>query len=573
MKVTRYIYVKGKIKGSYQGDLDYTSGSKTYYEIDLLRKKVFGFEKVPEYNFKRMCAGKHLSFQKLKEVLVSDGSEKGYYEEDFTEVVIRDIKIDEYFPSSDSPYVKFTGTFYGTLSYVEEVPDKKPVKKVAVVKEVKKKPIVSAVTTPKPKPRKRIRIIEKADNLTKKAERIAPELIKETTGNSSPVKGCVTLFIFGVLLAILFSYNWILGLVVLLVGGGLIFSGLKSNSPTPKSGCFSSIFRFLIILVLVCLFIFLITYVKGGYVWLVVLVGVGLLFAFSRSVWSFLGTLTYLLIGLIMLALAIGFIYNLIETDNWETEDTEETYDPEEDRTVYEDTLTSDGKIIAHSHNWVNYDKMDYNEIFKIGANDAAKAKGFRNNLNLSYYDNALWTKLYSKLVMHDKESIDKIVNMFGDLAKERNIKKKELAEIIVSSIQYIPYVLVHEESCLKARKMGGFMTDYHRSGKPCLPNILYGIQSPAEFMSDFQGDCDTRAVLAYAVLTKLGYNAAVLVSEKYGHAILGLNLPSAGKYVKYKSVKYYTWETTARTWQLGQLPPTCSNIRYWRVALPGNIF
>ena len=42
--------------------------------------------------------------------------------------------------------------------------------------------------------------------------------------------------------------------------------------------------------------------------------------------------------------------------------------------------------------------------------------------------------------------------------------------------------------------------------------------------------------------------------------------LPPASKY--YNGKRYYTWETTAKGYDLGILPAECSNIKYWYVAL-----
>ena len=68
--------------------------------------------------------------------------------------------------------------------------------------------------------------------------------------------------------------------------------------------------------------------------------------------------------------------------------------------------------------------------------------------------------------------------------------------------------------------------------------------------------------------LKQLGYDTAILISEAYGHAILGVNIPGQGKYVKHKGKKYLTLETTSKGWKIGQLPPSCNDTRKWRVAL-----
>ena len=52
-------------------------------------------------------------------------------------------------------------------------------------------------------------------------------------------------------------------------------------------------------------------------------------------------------------------------------------------------------------------------------------------------------------------------------------------------------------------------------------------------------GDCDTKSIYLFAILKKLGYDVAILVSDFYQHAILGIALPGRGDYIKYQGKKY----------------------------------
>ena len=175
-------------------------------------------------------------------------------------------------------------------------------------------------------------------------------------------------------------------------------------------------------------------------------------------------------------------------------------------------------------------------------------------------------------MVQSDKGKLTEICKMYDKIGKEQNLNFNQFADMVVTSIQWIPYVLVLEKSCEDSKYDGGFVTEYLLSGKPCLGNIKFGIQSPVEFMSNFKGDCDTRSVLCFMILDQFGYDVAVLVSEQYGHAILGINLSSGGgDYVKHKGKRYYVWETTATGFEVGNIPPACSNLRYWKPALTNN--
>ena len=67
---------------------------------------------------------------------------------------------------------------------------------------------------------------------------------------------------------------------------------------------------------------------------------------------------------------------------------------------------------------------------------------------------------------------------------------------------------------------------------------------------------------------SEYGKVVVILNSDLYAHSIIGLNIPSSGRYKYYNGKRYYTWETTAKGYDLGILPADFSNIKYWYVAL-----
>ena len=129
--------------------------------------------------------------------------------------------------------------------------------------------------------------------------------------------------------------------------------------------------------------------------------------------------------------------------------------------------------------------------------------------------------------------------------------------------MQDIPYRLVIDNPS----ELDGRMLQLYRE-QGALEHIKFGVQAPAEFMYNLQGDCDTRALFCYTVLDHFGYDAAILISQYYAHAILGLAIPSTGASLSYRGKRYYTWETTAKGFQLGQMSPECNNMHYWNIVL-----
>ncbi len=78
----------------------------------------------------------------------------------------------------------------------------------------------------------------------------------------------------------------------------------------------------------------------------------------------------------------------------------------------------------------------------------------------------------------------------------------------------------------------------------------------PIETLWDGRGDCEDHAILAAAILKRLGYDVALLFLP--GHAALGVagadGLP--GRYVRVGNLDYYFCETAGEGWRMGELPP-----------------
>jgi hypothetical protein len=90
--------------------------------------------------------------------------------------------------------------------------------------------------------------------------------------------------------------------------------------------------------------------------------------------------------------------------------------------------------------------------------------------------------------------------------------------------------------------------------------------------VSSLKGDCDTRTVLLFTLLSRFNYDIAILNSVDYQHSVLGINIPSTGKFKSYRFKKYYFIETTAKGCPIGYLHKDFSDINKWDFALIHNI-
>ena len=200
-----------------------------------------------------------------------------------------------------------------------------------------------------------------------------------------------------------------------------------------------------------------------------------------------------------------------------------------------------------------------------ISEQSSLDEKAKQSNSSLQYF-----TRFYGGLYKIDEKKVGEIVKIFSDSAKRKNMDAIETAEMVTTFIQEIPYYLVHEGTCENAINKGDdFTVKYHQQGKPCLPNVLGGVQSPYEFLHNLKGDCDTRSLLGYTILKELNIACSVWVSEVYGHSILGVGLPVGyGIYKKINGVNHYGVELTAKGYRLGMVAPQNNNSENWQTTI-----
>ena len=219
-------------------------------------------------------------------------------------------------------------------------------------------------------------------------------------------------------------------------------------------------------------------------------------------------------------------------------------------------------EIISRSISWNDYDERRYYGDFKFKYGDYLKSK--KNKEQLNPFSNR---DLYSSLNRFDQNRLDMIYSTLQRIRNENNLSRNRFAEVVVSLIQSIPYSFNIENDC-KGNNLPEAYKEAIKSGIPCLSFTRHDILSPLEFFYLKKGDCDSRTVLIYTILKRFGYDVAILNSNLYAHSMIGINLPTYGKYKLINGKKYYFWETTGQGWELGVLPPDNWDISKWDLVL-----
>ena len=219
--------------------------------------------------------------------------------------------------------------------------------------------------------------------------------------------------------------------------------------------------------------------------------------------------------------------------------------------------------IISKYINWYDFKNNYYFSYLKIRL-----INYFNSIINKENSYATTIKKLYLDVFNNDKLYLNLVYKELNYIRKDRSLSKRKFAEMIVSMVQEIPYSIVAQETCASAQTSNEDMRKMILSGIECDGEIYGGVYTPTEFVYNLKGDCDSRTLFIYTVLKYFNYDVVILNSDLYAHSIIGLNLPSSGRYKYHKGNRYYTWETTYKGWELGLIPAKVSNINYWYVAL-----
>jgi hypothetical protein len=225
---------------------------------------------------------------------------------------------------------------------------------------------------------------------------------------------------------------------------------------------------------------------------------------------------------------------------------------------------------------WYDFINRFYSARYKTSQtafdNSVADQNELSNNISASRAGQ-FFAQYYEGLYRIDKDKIQQVASIFRDSARMKNMNQLEVAEMVITFIQEIPYYLIHDGNCQMAIANGNtFIRDYHLQKKPCLPNIKGGVQSPYEFLHNLKGDCDTRSLLGFAILTELKIPSSIWISEVYGHSILGVGLPVGhGIYKTIEGIKHYGVELTAKGFRLGMVAPENARPFNWDISIYKN--
>jgi len=228
----------------------------------------------------------------------------------------------------------------------------------------------------------------------------------------------------------------------------------------------------------------------------------------------------------------------------------ENTREKEKKEDKKKEEADSDKKF--YTWNWRNhYNGKNEKLEFSIKYSDYQKSI---KNRQATVYSGV--RQVYSSLYENDKVAFESFLLAVKEHCEKNRLDYTETLEFVISAIQTIPYTLVtmgNKDRCPCTLSFGSFLDDCsaRNDRKGCCNDIEpFAVFSPIEFAVQKTGDCDTRTLFAFTILSELNYDVTILNSEVEGHSIFGVNSPKPlgnGAFIMgINRKKYYIWELTS---------------------------
>ena len=271
--------------------------------------------------------------------------------------------------------------------------------------------------------------------------------------------------------------------------------------------------------------------------------------------------------GLLLIATLV-VLRGLIELVHLNIQNSTQTQQPSNTEQLWIEKDQDSVLVYRHGRSWQNNYGKPYQTKLTVRYDDVAQAIAAHKQMNPEGLT-SFWGELYAQMAQESGPKLDLILDAFYQIYLQQPMSAELFAEMVVSCIQNIPYALVFQDPCQAPENYQGWVQELlNECPDCCLGDQPFGLQTPLGFMQNLKGDCDTRTVFLFSVLSAFNYDVAILNSDVYRHSILGLNLPSAGQYKLFQGKKYLVWETTAPNHIMGVLPPQISNMNFWNVVL-----
>lgn len=222
------------------------------------------------------------------------------------------------------------------------------------------------------------------------------------------------------------------------------------------------------------------------------------------------------------------------------------------------DSLTKE-KVIKSAFTWQFVDNSFKNRKYQLSLrlleNDVREAMNYIDKLSAMSYrelglkrkysdpvveSRVVWAEIYRRIFTYSNSQLKTVLEGLNNIFREEKFDKRDRVYFVITFVQNIKY-----------DRPGGQLDLF-----PPLGTLAYRF-----------GDCDSKALLLYVILEKMGVDCAMMWSYNYKHAMLGIKVNTRGEYLMTNGKRYYFLETTYPQWSIGEIPPEFGNTKFWYVA------
>lgn len=313
--------------------------------------------------------------------------------------------------------------------------------------------------------------------------------------------------------------------------------------------------------------------------------------SFALPIFRFVGMGFLNILGILYLILVLFALYKSISGDGYQVENKSQPDQNREVRTEIpnkevlnvnrpDDSLSVNNTkdslnvkkpvdtLIRNFRIWKDYDNNNYQGYISVWKSDLRASTIHKNTSPILVQSQNDFKLVFYDIYQSDVSKLGGVYEMFDSLKSANKFSDIQFAEVIVSCIQDIPYKLILEGPCDASIYNDRFINDYLGTGGQCRPFERYGLLTPVEFAATLDGDCDTRSLLLFALLSHYGYDVALMTSDQYGHAVIAVNLPIIGPSFSISGKRFVFWETTQSGIRPGVFPIKYSNLNNWTISL-----
>lgn len=216
-------------------------------------------------------------------------------------------------------------------------------------------------------------------------------------------------------------------------------------------------------------------------------------------------------------------------------------------------------KVINSSFSWqfvdntltrrkyqVNLKLLEKDVIEAMNYIDRISAMSYRElGLKRNYSDpeiesRVVWAEVYRRIFLYSSPQMKTVLEGLNEIFLEEKFETRDKVYFVITFVQNIKY-----------DRPGGTLDLF-----PPIGTLAYRF-----------GDCDSKALLLYVILERMGVDCAMMWSYNYKHAMLGIKVNARGEYLATNGKKYYFLETTYPQWSIGEIPPEFGNTKFWYIS------